>query len=86
MRPIQSQLTIRENFRSYGSLFVRSIKASFAYRASTLTSIVAVTFIYAVPVLVWMHVYDQSSTPMKIPRAQMFPYLLRLAASTTGSP
>ena len=32
--------------------------------------------IYAIPVLVWMHVYDQSTTPMVVPRAQMFPYLL----------
>ena len=45
MRPLSTQLTFIENLRSYGSLFVRSLKASFAYRASTVTSVITATFV-----------------------------------------
>ena len=76
IKPIQPQLNLRENLRSYASLFLRSLKASFAYRASTVTSVIGTTFIYAIPLLVWRHVYAQNSGTLAVPKAQMFPYLL----------
>jgi ABC-2 type transport system permease protein len=76
MRPLSSHLTFIENLRSYGSLFVRSLKASFAYRASTVTSVITATFVYAIPMLVWWQVYLQNPTGPSVSRAQMFPYLL----------
>jgi len=76
MRPIQPQLNVRENLRSYASLFVRALKASFAYRAATVTSVIGATCIYAIPMLVWRFVYAQDSGTTTIPKAQMFPYLL----------
>jgi ABC-2 type transport system permease protein len=75
MRPLQPQLTRVEMLQSYGSLFVRSLKASFAYRASTVTSLVTAVFMYAVPLLVWRQVYAQK-TDLAISQAKMFPYLL----------
>ncbi|HUO58228.1 MAG TPA: ABC-2 family transporter protein [bacterium] len=76
MRPLQPQLTFTETLDSYRSLFVRSLKASFAYRASTVTSLLTAIFLYAVPLLVWRQVYAQNTNTLSIPKAQMFPYLL----------
>ena len=75
MRPLQPQLTPVEMLRSYASLFVRSLKASFAYRASTVTSLITAVFMYAIPMLVWHQVYAQNPD-LAISRAKMFPYLL----------
>src|SRR5579859_3612286 len=76
IKPVQPQLNFQENLRSYASLFLRSLKASFAYRASTVTSVIGTTFIYAIPLLVWRHVYAQNPGALSIPANQMFPYLL----------
>lgn len=76
MRALSPQLTFVENLRSYGSLFVRSLKASFAYRASTITSLITSAFAYAIPMLIWRQVYLQNPNGPSISRAQMFPYLL----------
>ena len=65
-----------ESLRSYASLFVRSLKASFAYRASTVTSVLTATVQYAIPMLVWRQVYAQNPGTLSVSRAQMFPYLL----------
>ena len=75
MRAIQPQLNAMESLRSYASLFIRSLKASFAYRASTVTSVLTATLLYAIPLLVWRQVYAQNPG-LSIPRTQMFPYLL----------
>ncbi len=76
MRPLQPQLTLGEKLRSYSSLFVRSMKAGFAYRSSTVTSVMTATFIYAIPMLVWRQVYAQNPNGPGVSRAKMFPYLL----------
>jgi ABC-2 type transport system permease protein len=65
-----------ESLRSYASLFVRSLKASFAYRASTVTSVMTATLLYAIPMLVWRQVYAQNPGALSIPQSKMFPYLL----------
>ncbi len=75
MRELQSQLTVSESLQSYFSLFKSSLKASFAYRASTVTSLFTAVFMYAVPMLVWQQVYSQNPN-LAISRAKMFPYLL----------
>ncbi len=75
MRPLQTQLTAAEELKSYFSLFVRSLKANFAYRASTVTSLITAVFMYAVPLLVWRQVYSQNPG-IAISKAKMFPYLL----------
>ena len=75
MRPLQPPLTPIELFKSYLSLFVRALKANFAYRASTVTSLITAVFMYAVPLLVWRQVYAQNPN-IAISKAKMFPYLL----------
>ena len=76
MRPLQPELTMFENLYSYVSIFVRSTKASFAYRSTTVTNVITATFIYAVPLLVWRQVYAQNPQAITVSQAQMFPYLL----------
>ncbi len=76
MRPLQPSLTAAEFLKGYVSLFVRSLKASFAYRATTVTSLLTATVAYAIPMLVWRQVYAQSPPGLSISKAQMFPYLL----------
>ncbi len=74
-RPLQPQLTFGETLQSYGSLFGRSLKASFAYRASTFTSLLTAMLMYAIPMLVWRQVFAQNQH-LAISQTRMFPYLL----------
>jgi ABC-2 type transport system permease protein len=76
MRPLQPALTPLEFLKGYASLFHRSLKASFAYRATTVTSLLTAIVAYAVPMLVWRQVYAQNPSGVHISQAQMFPYLL----------
>jgi ABC-2 type transport system permease protein len=76
MRPLQPPLTWNESLRGYGSLFRRSLQASFAYRSSTVTSLLTAAFMYAIPLLVWRQVYAQSPGSLAIPKQEMFTYLL----------
>lgn len=76
MRPLQAQLTLAESLKSYQSLLVRSLKASFAYRGTTITALLTSGVVYAIPMLVWRQVYAQSPEGLPISRAKMFPYLL----------
>jgi ABC-2 type transport system permease protein len=75
MRPLQPALTTGQKLEGYASLLVRCIKASFAYRGATVTSVLTSTFIFAVPMMVWRQVYAQGGQ-LAISQAQMFPYLL----------
>ena len=84
MRPLAPQLGFAENFSSYASLFVRSLKASFAYRASTVTSVISSTLVYAIPMMVWWRVFQQNPSGMVVSKAQMFPYLLLAACVNYG--
>ncbi len=76
MRPLQAQLNLTESLQSYRSLLVRSLKASFAYRGTTVTALITSGVVYAIPMLVWRQVYSQNPEGISIPRAKMFPYLL----------
>jgi viologen exporter family transport system permease protein len=76
LRALQPALTPWESLKGYASLFVRSLKASFAYRASTVTALMTATVAYAVPLLVWRQVYAQAPPGLSLSREKMFPYLL----------
>lgn len=67
---------LQAELASYRALFVRSLRANFAYRQSLLPSMLAAGLSYAVPVLVWRHVYAMSPRSPVVPSAAMFPYLL----------
>jgi ABC-2 type transport system permease protein len=67
---------LRIELESYVALFVRSVRANFAYRQSLLPSMLSAALSYAVPVLVWRHVYALSPHSHAVPPATMFPYLL----------
>ncbi len=76
MRSLQAQLNFSENLQSYASLFGRTIRASFAYRGTTVNSIMTASVGYAIPMLVWRQVYAQNPTGMPISQADMYTYLL----------
>lgn len=76
MRPLQAQLNFSENLQSYASLFGRSLRASFAYRGTTVNSILTASVVYAIPMLVWRQVYAQNPSAMPISQAEMYTYLL----------
>ena len=58
------------------ALFLRALRASFAYKPALLLSMLSAGFAYAVPMLVWRHIYAEASRPLAIPAARLFPYLL----------
>jgi ABC-2 type transport system permease protein len=67
---------IHAEILSYFALFVRSVRANFAYRTSLLPSMLSAGISYAVPVLVWRHVYAMNPRSLAVPSASLFPYLL----------
>lgn len=67
---------LRAEVASYFALFVRSVRANFAYRQSLLPSMLSAGLSYAVPVLVWRHVYAANPRSATVPSAALFPYLL----------
>lgn len=69
-------VSLGDELRSYGALFVRSARANFAYRQSLLPSMLSAGLAYAVPVLVWRHVYATNPGGLGVPAREMFPYLL----------
>lgn len=66
-------------FGSYAALFVRSLRASLAYRQALLPSLLSAALVYCVPVLVWRHVYAANPGARAVPAATLFPYLLLAA-------
>lgn len=58
------------------ALFVRAVRASFAYKPAMLLSMLSAGFSYAIPMLVWRHIYAAAARPLAIPAAALFPYLL----------
>jgi ABC-2 type transport system permease protein len=62
------------------ALFLRAARTSFAYKPALLLSMLVSGVGYAVPLLVWRHVYAARKEPLAVPASQLFPYLL-LAAS-----
>jgi ABC-2 type transport system permease protein len=67
---------LRAEVSSYFALFARSVRANFAYRQSLLPSMLSAGLSYAVPVLVWRHVYAANPRSQAVPSATLFPYLL----------
>ena len=62
------------------ALFVRAARTAFTYKPALLLSMLTVAIGYAVPLLVWRHIYGVRREPLAVPASQLFPYLL-LAAS-----
>ena len=58
------------------ALFLRAVRASFAYKPALLLSMLSAGFSYAIPMLVWRHIYAASEHPMAVPAQALFPYLL----------
>ncbi len=58
------------------ALFLRALRASFAYKPALLISMLSAGVAYAVPMLVWRHIYAGASRPLAIPAQRLFPYLL----------
>lgn len=66
--------------RAQLALFARAVRTSFAYKPALLLGMLTVGVSYAVPMLVWRHVYEARTVPLAVPAGRLFPYLL-LAAS-----
>jgi ABC-2 type transport system permease protein len=66
--------------RAQAALFARAARTNLAYKPALLLGMVTVGISYAVPMLVWRHVYEARSVPLAVPASRLFPYLL-LAAS-----
>jgi ABC-2 type transport system permease protein len=75
MRALQPALTFTESLASYGSFFIRCLKGSFAYRATTITNLLTTATAYSITIMIWRQVYTQNSA-LTIPKQQMFVYLL----------
>ncbi|HYO98083.1 MAG TPA: ABC-2 family transporter protein [Polyangiaceae bacterium] len=58
------------------SLLLRALRTSFTYKPSLLMSALSAGFAYAVPMLVWKHVYATAPRTPAVPAATLFPYLL----------
>jgi len=58
------------------ALFLRAVRASFAYRPALLLSMLSAGFAYLIPMFVWRHIYAVQSGPQLIAARELFPYLL----------
>jgi len=69
-------LTLPDLLRSYGALLLRSLRAAFAYRSSTVQSFMTALLTFYVVWLVWSQVYMGTLKPGAPPREQLFAYLV----------
>lgn len=58
------------------ALFLRALRAGFAYKPALFLSLVSAALSAAIPILVWRHIYLASDQPRIIPAEALFPYLL----------
>ncbi len=58
------------------ALFLRAVRASFAYKPALFISIASAGVAYAIPMLVWRHIYSAKLQHQALTAAQLFPYLL----------
>src|SRR5690348_9479670 len=65
--------------RAQWALFVRAARTIFAYTPALALSLVTVAIGYAVPMLVWRHIYLARGASIAMPASQLFPYLLLAA-------
>lgn len=66
--------------RAQLALLYRATRTNFAYKPALLIAMLTGAISYAVPLLVWRHIYGVRQTPLAMPATQLFPYLL-LASS-----
>lgn len=69
--------------RAQAALFVRSARTSFAYKPAMALGMLTLAIAYAVPMLVWRHVYATRGETLAIPASQLFAYLLIAASLNT---
>jgi ABC-2 type transport system permease protein len=62
--------------RAQAALFVRAARVSFAYRPAIVLSMLTAGVGYAVPMLVWRHIYSVRGAALAVPAGTLFPYLL----------
>lgn len=62
--------------RAQAALFVRATRTSFAYKPAILLSMLTAAVGYAVPMLVWRHIYAERAELLPVPARTLFPYLL----------
>jgi len=55
---------------------LRAVRASFAYKPALFLSMLSAAVSYAIPMLVWRHIYAGATRPLAIPAEALFPYLL----------
>ncbi|MET0790173.1 MAG: ABC-2 family transporter protein [Polyangiaceae bacterium] len=67
---------IADELSTLHALFLRAVRASFAYKPALLMSMLSAGFACAIPMLVWRHVYASASHPLALPKSALFPYLL----------
>lgn len=75
MRPLARPLGTLDLMRGYLSLLNRSLRANFAYRATTVMSLVTAVLSYAVTIMVWRRVYAENPGTLAVPSGEMFAYL-----------
>jgi ABC-2 type transport system permease protein len=75
MRPLQRPLNFTESLNSYYSFFQRCLRASFAYKSTTINNLITASVSYAITIMIWRQVYQQNPD-LSISRSQIFVYLL----------
>jgi ABC-type uncharacterized transport system permease subunit len=75
MRPLAAPLSLPDLLRGYVSLLNRSLRANFAYRATTVMALATAALSYAVTIMVWRRVYAENPGNLAVPREEMFAYL-----------
>lgn len=68
-------VTLWSELTTLRALFMRSVRASFAYKPALLMSMMSAGFAYLIPMLVWRHVYTAKPNQILSGEA-LFPYLL----------
>ena len=58
------------------ALFLRAVRAGFAYKPALFMSLASSALSAAIPILVWRHIYLAADQPHVIPARSLFPYLL----------
>ncbi len=75
IRALASPLTLPDLVRGYLSLLNRSLRANFAYRATTVMGLVTAALSYAITIMVWRRVYAENPGNLAVPREDMYAYL-----------
>jgi len=67
---------LRAEFATFFALFSRGLRSNFAYRPALLLAMLSAALSYAVPMLVWRHIYASGGGSKAVPAQALFPYLL----------